>query len=149
MHHEEKLVQLGQALKERGIRLTPQRLMILDAVMSGHGHVSVEAIHGQVAAEYPDINLSTVYRTLETFRDLGVVTQTDLGSGRIEYHFAEQAGHHHLVCRRCGSVAEVDTDFLRALKETFLREYGFQAEMSHFAIFGICAECGDGSSKQS
>lgn len=141
MHHRAELVKAGQALKQQGYRLTPQRLMILDAVIAGEGHVTAEAIHQRVAQEYPDVSLSTVYRTLETLRDLGLVTETDLGSGRVEYHFAERADHHHLVCRRCGSVAELPHEVLHPLEEQLAREYGFLAEMSHFAVFGVCAAC--------
>ncbi len=145
MHHEQNLVEVGRQLKEKGFRLTPQRLMILEAVMAGQGHVSVERIHAQVADQYADISPSTIYRTLETFRELGVVTQTDLGSGRIEYHFAARAGHHHLVCRRCGGVAELDQQLMEPIATTLLHQYGFRAELSHVAFFGVCARCGRGN----
>jgi Fur family ferric uptake transcriptional regulator len=141
MHHREEVVQAGRALREQGYRLTPQRLMILDAVIAGEGHVTAEAIHQTVASEYPDMSPSTVYRTLETLRDLGLVTETDMGSGRVEYHFADQAKHHHLVCRRCGTVAQLPHDFFAPLAGRLTNEYGFQAEMSHFAVFGLCREC--------
>lgn len=141
MHHRAEVVKAGQALREQGYRLTPQRLMILDAVIAGEEHVTAEAIYQTVAAEYPDMSLSTVYRTLETLRDLGLVTETDMGSGRVEYHFADRAKHHHLVCRRCGSVAQLSDDFFRPIADQLAHEYGFRAEMNHFAIFGVCSDC--------
>lgn len=144
MHHVEELVRLGKQLKERGYRLTPQRLMILEAVTTGKDHVTAEAIHELVAVQYPDMSLSTVYRTLETLRDLGLATQTDLGTGRIEYHFAEEAHHHHLVCRKCGNVAELDNTIIGPLAELIQEQYGFRPEIAHFAIFGVCAACDSG-----
>jgi len=147
MHHRTEVVEAGKALREQGYRLTPQRLMVLDAVIAGEGHVTAETIHQAVAEEYPDVSVSTVYRTLETLRDLGLVTETDLGSGRVEYHFAEQAGHHHLVCRRCGDMAELPHEVFHPVEERLSRDYGFLAEMSHFAVFGVCARCAaDGAS---
>ena len=143
MHHAEDLVRLGKQLRERGFRLTPQRLMILEAVSTEKGHVTAEAIHEVVADQYPDMSLSTVYRTLETLRDLGLVTQTDLGTGRIEYHYAEEAHHHHLVCRKCGTASEIDDTFMGSLSAMLLDSYGFRPEITHFAIFGVCAACDD------
>ena len=148
MHHAKELARVGKQLRDLGYRLTPQRLMILEVVTAGKGHVTAEGIHGQVVEQYPDISLSTVYRTLETLRDLGLVTQTDLGAGREEYHFAEQALHHHLICRRCGSVAELDNAFFGPLAEELLNECGFRAEMTHFAVFGVCAACSSEAAKR-
>ncbi len=143
MHHRAEVVRAGKALREQGYRLTPQRLMILDAVIAGEGHVTAEAIHQTIAIDYPDVSVSTVYRTLETLRDLGLVTETDMGNSRVEYHFAERAQHHHLVCRRCGSVAELPADFFSPVSDRLANEYGFRAEMTHFAVFGVCAACVD------
>ena len=131
----------GRQLRDNGYRLTPQRLMILEAVAEQAGHLTVEDIHERVVQQYPEISLSTIYRTLETLRGLGLVTQTDMGNGREEYHFAEQAHHHHLVCRRCGSVAELDGSVMGPVADQLLQTHGFHAEISHFAIFGVCSGC--------
>ena len=134
-------LRLGQQLRENGYRLTPQRLMILEAVATQPGHLTVEDIHERVVQQYPEISLSTIYRTLETLRDLGLVTETDMGNGREEYHFAEQAHHHHLVCRTCGAVAELDDTILGPVADQLLETHGFHAEITHFAIFGVCSGC--------
>ena len=141
MHHAQGLATVGRQLREKGYRLTPQRLMILEVVMAGIGHITAEDVHEDVVQQYPDLSISTVYRTLETLRDLGLVTQTNMGAGKVEYHFAERAHHHHLVCRKCGSILELDSDLLDPMAETLFRAYGFRAEMTHLAIFGSCAAC--------
>ena len=115
--------------------------MILEAMTGRPGHVTAEEIHASVVLQYPDMSLSTVYRTLDTLRDLGLVTQTDMGAGREEYHYATQAHHHHLVCRKCGGETELDAGVLAPLAERLLENHGFHAEVSHFAIFGTCAAC--------
>ena len=71
-------------LKERGYRLTPQRIMILSAIENSHGHISAEEIYTQIIASYPQVNISTVYRNLELLKRLGLVTETDLGGGRLD-----------------------------------------------------------------
>jgi len=128
-------------LSEQGYRLTPQRMMILLAIENGDGHISAEEIYAQVTAKYPRVNISTVYRTLELLKRLGLVTETDLGDGRLRYHPADKGHHHHLVCTECGAVIDLDESLLSPVKDVLLREYGFLADLRHLAIFGRCANC--------
>ena len=138
MHEKSSIV--GR-LGERGYRLTPQRLMILSAIESSEDHISAEEIYAQVAAKYPHVNISTVYRTLELLKRLGMVYEIDLGEGRIRYHAEESGHHHHLVCQNCNKVIDIDEAFLSSLRDTLLRDYNFQAELRHVAIFGRCGDC--------
>ena len=133
--------QVGERLRELGFRVTPQRALILAALIAGEGHVSAEDIYGQVRATFPHVNVSTVYRTLELFRDMGLVTQTDLGGGCVQYHYGDKGQHHHLVCQKCGRTVELEDGFLEPLRERLLNEHRFYANLMHFAIFGRCAEC--------
>jgi Fur family transcriptional regulator, ferric uptake regulator len=133
--------QLVQALKERGHRLTPQRQLILEAIEEIEGHVSAESVHSIVAARFPQVNISTVYRTLELLQDLGLVTHTHFDDGIALYHLASAHPHQHLVCRRCGSQRELDVSVLDPVDRHLRAEYGFEADLAHFAIVGVCAEC--------
>lgn len=126
---------------ELGYRLTPQRAMILAAIEESDDHISAEEIYAYVLARYPNVNISTVYRTLELLKQLGLVTETDLGGGRVRYHPADKGQHHHLVCQKCGAVSDMDKSILASLKDTLLREYDFVADLRHLAIFGHCVKC--------
>ncbi len=128
-------------LSEQGYRLTPQRLMILSAIENSDNHISAEEIYAQVVAKYPNVNISTVYRTLELLKGLGLVTETDLGGGRVRYHPADKGHHHHLVCQECGAIIDLDELVLASLKSVLLREYKFIADLRHLAIFGRCMNC--------
>jgi Fur family ferric uptake transcriptional regulator len=128
-------------LSEKGYRLTPQRLMILSAIEGSHDHISAEEIYAQVAARYPNVNISTVYRTLELLKKLNMVYEIDLGEGRIRYHAEESGHHHHLVCHNCNAVIDIDESTLSSLRDILLKEYNFQAELRHVAIFGLCEKC--------
>jgi Fur family ferric uptake transcriptional regulator len=135
-------------LSEKGYRLTPQRLMILSAIESSREHISAEEIYAQVSAKYPHVNISTVYRTLELLKRLGMVYEIDLGEGRIRYHAEESGHHHHLVCQDCGSVIDIDESTLSSLRNILLRDYNFRAELRHVAIFGLCEKCRKKSRKK-
>lgn len=130
-----------ETLRGQGYRLTPQRALILSAIHSSSDHISAEEIYAQVSAKYPQLNISTVYRTLELLKGLGLVTETDLGGGRFRYHPVEKGHHHHLICRKCGRVLELEESVLLPLKDTLLRQYNFRADLGHLAVFGRCIEC--------
>ncbi len=132
---------IARKLREQGYRLTPQRLMILSAIESSDAHISAEEIYAQVVAKYPHVNISTVYRTLELLKRLGLVTETDFGEGRVRYHPAGKGHHHHLVCQDCGAIIDLDESVLTPVKDVLLREYKFSADLRHLAIFGRCVKC--------
>ena len=128
-------------LSEQGYRLTPQRMMVLSAIENSDNHISAEEIYAQVVDKYSHVNISTVYRTLELLKRLGLVTETDLGGGRVRYHPADKGHHHHLVCQECGRIIDLDESVLSSVKSMLLREYKFSADLRHLAIFGRCAKC--------
>jgi len=115
--------------------------MVLSAIEDSDDHISAEEIYAQIVAKYPQVNISTVYRTLELLKRLGLVTETDLGGGRVRYHSVEKGHHHHLVCQECGAIIDLDESVMSSLKDTLLREYKFIADLRHLAIFGRCVDC--------
>ncbi len=130
-------------LSEQGYRLTPQRMMVLSAIENSDNHISAEEIYAQVVDKYSHVNISTVYRTLELLKRLGLVTETDLGGGRVRYHPVDKGHHHHLVCQECGRIIDLDESVLSSVKSMLLREYKFSADLRHLAIFGHCAKCSE------
>ncbi len=128
-------------LKNLGYRLTPQRLMIASAIENSRDHISAEEIYSQVLGKYPNVNISTIYRTMELLEQLGLVTETDLGGGRVRYHPADKGRHHHLICQECGTVVDLDEAALSPLKDALLRQYDFTADLRHLGIFGRCIKC--------
>lgn len=135
--------EIVRRLGEKGYRLTPQRLMIVSAIENSDAHISAEEIYAQVVAKYPHVNISTVYRTLELLKQLGLVTETDFGEGRVRYHPVGKGHHHHLVCTECGTVIDLDESILSDLKGALLRECQFSADLRHLAIFGRCVKCSE------
>jgi Fur family ferric uptake transcriptional regulator len=131
----------AEILKGSGHRPTPQRLMILSAVRHSDGHVTAAEILDQVKESYPYMDVSTVYRTLGVLKEMQLISETEMGGGEFRYEWIERQGHHHLICRSCERVTLLDNGCLNTLGTQILDEYGFQAEISHFAVFGICARC--------
>ena len=130
-----------QTLKEKEYRLTPQRAIILETLHQADGHVSAEEIYGRIRAKYPEINKSTVYRTLDLLKSLDLVAETDLGGDRLYYHHIEKGHHHHLICQHCGRVIDADDGVLAPLKDFLINKYGFLPDIRHLAISGHCIDC--------
>jgi Fur family transcriptional regulator, ferric uptake regulator len=127
-------------LRARGFRLTPQRQLVLQAVVS-LGHATPDEIAEEVRRTAPGVNISTVYRTLELLEELGLVTHAHLGHGAPTYHAADDADHLHLVCRVCGGIEEMPPDVLDEAVQRIARDHGFVVDVGHFAIFGTCSAC--------
>jgi len=124
-----------------GYRLTPQRMMVVEALHGADKHVSAEEIYAQVRSRYPYANISTVYRTLELLKGLGLVTEIALGDGCVRFHPAEKGHHHHLVCQKCSKVIDLPASALDSLEEILLHDYQFKADLKHTAVFGLCSNC--------
>lgn len=143
-HHAAMLTDLRQ----RGHRLTPQREMVLAVICESEGHLSADDILARVHARYPYLNKSAVYRTLDLLCELNLVNQTDFGEGRAMYEIHAHPHHHHLVCRKCHKMSEVDERVFASLEKKLNDEYGFVADLDHFAIWGVCHKCNTPSTRK-
>ena len=137
-HHTETHEQL---MRERGFRVTPQRQLILDAVCAGGGHTTPGEVYGRVQATAPAISRATVYRTLDFLCELRLVVAADIGGGHWVYEMAGETPHHHLVCRQCDKVTQIEHRALADFYAAIEREHDFTIDMDHAALFGLCADC--------
>lgn len=136
------MTDLREQLHERGLRVTPQRQLVLEAI-DRLGHATPDAVCAEVQAVASGVNLSTIYRTLELFERLGIVRHAHLGQGAPTYHSAAAAAHLHLVCHVCGAVDEAGVDVAEELVGRLRRSHGFTPDVQHMAISGRCAGCAD------
>lgn len=139
-------------LKSGGSKLTPQRLSILDVIISQEGkHLTIEEIYEIVRKTKPEIGVATVYRTIQLFDELGLVTKLDINDGVYRYelnHEEEIHNHHHLICNECGKVEEVDGDFLDGVEEQIEKEYKFKIQDHSLKFFGLCKDCANKKGKE-
>ncbi|RKT51545.1 Fur family transcriptional regulator [Saccharothrix australiensis] len=130
---------LRKTLHDRGMRMTPQRQLVLDAVRE-LGHATPEQICRRVRVTAPTVNITTIYRTLDLLDRLGMVRHTHLGHGAPTYSVDEHE-HVHLVCHRCGHIDEAPCEALTHLGGTLRADYGFELDASHLALSGTCRDC--------
>ena len=131
---------LATRIRARGLRVTPQRLLIHRALRELDRHVTAEELLDAVTEKLPNASLPTVYAALELFEELGAVRRVPVTGGPALFD-PRVDPHQHLHCRRCGAVADLDTrvDTSRALSAA--RRRGFRPDGAELVVSGLCADC--------
>lgn len=136
-----QLETLLERLRAEGGRVTTARRAVLAALLEPPGgHLTAEDLAARVQDLHPDVHLSTIYRTLESLEEVGLVSHVHLGHGPSTYHLTDRP-HHHAVCRVCGAVFELPEGTLDSVDRRLRHEYDFALEVQHFALVGRCAAC--------
>jgi Fe2+ or Zn2+ uptake regulation protein len=131
---------LSRVLRERGQRVTPQRLAIARTVRELDRHTTAETVFARVSEQLPGVSLPTVYATLELLEELGLVRRVPTEAGTAVYD-PRTEDHHHLVCRRCGEIMDVDAPVDRAELLAAAGALGFAADGAQVVVRGVCARC--------
>lgn len=141
MEEREKLI---ARLRERGLKLTPQRLAIIRLLEEGK-HFSAEEIYSTLLQDYPMLSRATVYNALEVLKELGEISEVQIKPNVVLYD-PETRPHYHFLCRRCGQVTDVDLipecdldQLSMNLSQGELK--GYKIERGQIYLYGVCAEC--------
>jgi len=132
------------SLRERGVRLTRQRRILLDLIDSSGDHLDAEQLYQLARERDPRLNRVTVYRTLKMLKNGGLVDELDLMHHAGDQHYYEtrlKQEHAHVVCLRCGRVEEYFGDPLRTLREEIQRDLGFEILLARTEVGGYCSHC--------
>lgn len=136
---ETRLTEFMDRCRGAGMNLTPQRLTIYRALLEAKDHPSPEALYERVRPGMPTLSLATIYKTLDTLAEMGLVTELP-ATGDAKRYDANMEHHHHLVCTGCGKVADYhDAALDRIAPPKGLA--GFRARQVSVHIHGLCAEC--------
>lgn len=145
MNIVEQLDKINRLLTAKGYKLTPQREMTLQVLLENEkDHLSAEEVFMLVRQRFPEIGLATVYRTLELLAELSIVQKMNFGDGvaRFDLRMEGQAHmHHHLICKVCGALEEIQDDWLTDLELRLAREYGFKVTDHRLDFTGEYQKC--------
>ena len=128
-------------LNESGLRTTSQRALILEVIRHGRGHLDADEIYRQARKKHPRLSLSTVYRTLQLFKKLGLVEELHFNEAHHHYEVKPSSEHQHLVCLGCGKVVEFECPLSPKIKEDLAREKGFEITGVEVRMTGYCSQC--------
>jgi Fur family transcriptional regulator, ferric uptake regulator len=133
---------LTQELRAAGHRVTPQRLVILESVAHARDHTSAQQVYEQAHRRLPGLNPATVYRTLQTLHNAGLVDLYRDGGDALRFSLRDPRHPHvHLVCRGCGRELELDPELLAPLVKSVRRQNGFRLDTAHLTLAGQCSRC--------
>ena len=138
---EKSLHSEQETLKSAGFRLTSQRALILDIISQGHGHLAADEVYRLARERQSNISLSTVYRSLKLFKELGLVEEHQIDGTRRRYEPKPEARHHHLVCLGCGRIIEFKCATTEKLKARLGRKEGFEVTEAEVRLAGYCPQC--------
>jgi Fur family ferric uptake transcriptional regulator len=142
---EKDIERIKKKVQESGYKLTLQRRAVVDVIINNEGkHLTIEEIYDIVKESCPEIGLATVYRTILLLEQQNIVTKLNIGDNCNRYelvHIEEEHQHHHLICRKCKNVIEVDDDLLETLEANIEKKYKFRIQDHTLKFYGLCSEC--------
>jgi Fur family transcriptional regulator, ferric uptake regulator len=129
-------------LREHNLPVTAQRLAIADVLLTSERHLSAEEVATEVTARGRSVGTATVYRTIDTLLESGLVVERDFGEGFRRFEPARDVPHHeHLVCTQCGRVEEFRDERLERMTTLVAESRGFARQRHRLVIHGVCKDC--------
>jgi len=128
-------------LREKGCRLTPQRIAILKTLSSNEEHLSVEKIYDRVKADFPSTSLATIYKTVTLLRKIGEVMELGFVDDSNRYDGIRPFPHPHLICTKCKKILDPDIPTLSEIPQELAQKTGYHIVTHRLDFFGICPQC--------
>jgi Fur family transcriptional regulator, ferric uptake regulator len=140
------LAGLKKIVRSLGLKVTQQRLMILESILKGRAHVTAQEVYESVGRKAPDMGFATVYRFLRTLCQHNFMTEVRMGGLPARYEWANKRHHDHLSCVRCRKICEFENQEIENLQVKIASQMGFVLTNHILEMFGICKDC-QGSNK--
>ena len=132
--------QLIAALRATGRRVTMPRLLVHRCLQERNRHVTAEQVHAELAAQMPSLSAATVYETLDLLAELGLVRRVNTPRGATTYD-SRVDDHHHVVCRECGRIEDLEAMVDASAAENAARAAGFAPDFAQLTVSGLCSSC--------
>ena len=129
-----------QVLSPGGQRVTRQRSLLLNLIQE-EGHLDANELYQRAREKHPRLSLSTVYRSLQLFKKLGLVAEHDFADTHHHYETKSKAEHHHLLCLGCGKIVEFNCPLSQLITTQVSKEHGFEITNAEVRMLGFCPAC--------
>ena len=128
-------------VREMNLKVTHQRLAILEALHGGRQHMTAQEVFEIVNAQDPEIGFATVYRFLRKLTEHSFVTEVRMGGLPARYELTPNRHHDHLTCTECGTICEFENNTIEKLQEKIAREFGYTLTNHVLELYGVCPLC--------
>ena len=133
--------EMRRTIERHGVRLTPQRSAIVEALTGFSGIFSVADLQKVLAESHPDLGRATLFRAIDLFVKLGVLEKVHRETAEDGYIVGMTGHHHHLICRQCGEVRHIDLCPIQADIDELIMKEGYSDAIHRFEIEGLCSHC--------
>ncbi len=128
--------------REKGLKITPQRLAIIEFLDGNKDHPTAEEIYREIRKKHPTVSFATVYNTIQALKERGELMEVTIDPGRKRFD-PNPVPHHHIICTECSKVSDVFVDYSRTLRLPREVEEGFTVTGNHVDFFGVCKDCAE------
>ncbi len=125
-------------LRDHNLKATPQRDAIL-RIMEDAGHISIEKIYETIKTAFPSLSLATIYKNIIAMQECDIIRELKIPGQKNRYEIKKEP-HHHIVCKKCGNITDIETDVESSLKDISLK-YDFDVSEISLSISGVCRSC--------
>ncbi len=138
----DRVATFNEFLREKGLKNTSQRMLILEAFLNSDSHYSTEDLYLKLRQDNPKIGYATVHRTLKLLAESGLAIELNFGDGQARFEPVHEAEHHdHLVCTKCGLIIEFEEPRVEALQNEVAKRYNFMIQSHRHELYGLCQDC--------
>ncbi len=142
MANKKLLSNFKDVLRKERLKITPQRIAVLEEIMKDKGHRESEDVYMAIKTRKTHVSRATVYRTLDILVQHGFARKLNLGDGRARYETKIDSPHHdHIICNNCGNIIEFINDEIEKIQEEIAKHHQFKLQQHIHQLFGICKEC--------
>ena len=134
---------IPEMLREKGLKVTPQRIAILNMLMNTKSHPTAEPIFKALEPTNPTMSLATVYKTLDSFTSAELIQELSIDGESLHYDY-NTAFHPHIICKKCGSVCDIDLDISDEINSV-INKIGsntkYKVDKEQLFFYGLCENC--------
>ena len=142
MTNNKLLSDFKDVLRKEGLKITPQRIAVLEEIVKDRGHRESEDIYMAIKTRKTHVSRATVYRTLDILVQHGFARKLNLGDGRARYETKIDSPHHdHMICNNCAKIIEFVDAEIEKIQEVIAKQHQFKLQQHIHQLFGICKEC--------
>ena len=140
---EEAVEELKKIVKQKGLKYTEQREIVLRILIHAEDHLSAEEVYNEIKSKYTESNIgiATVYRALSFLEEVDLITSITFGSDGKKYESNAKSHHDHLICTECGKIVEFLDDEIEKRQERIAKKNKFKITNHSMQLYGICGDC--------
>lgn len=133
--------QIKKIIRQIGVKVTDQRMAILQEILGGSDHVTAQEVFENVRSKAPEIGFATVYRFLRTLTDNKILSEVRIQGLPARYEWANKNHHDHITCTKCGKISEFENAQIEDLQSSIASSLGYKLTDHILELYGVCSDC--------